>query len=200
MPGPSRIVPVMKESPEDHDVTELLQRWSSEGDRNSLDRLMPLISRELHRMARSFFHRERPNHTLQPTALVNEVYLRLVDRKKATWENRVHFLSFAARTMRRILVEYARKRKTAKRGAGAEAVTLVDALVSEKQPGVDVLALDAALSRLAKIDARQSRLVELRFFAGLTIREIASVEEIGTATVNRDIAMARAWLRRELES
>ena len=189
----------MSDPPEDHDVTDLLRRWSSDGDRESLDRLMPLISRELHRIARSFFQRERPNHTLQPTALVNEVYLRLVDRKKATWENRVHFLSFAARTMRRILVEYARKRKTAKRGAGAEPVTLDDALASEEQRGVDLLALDEALSRLGEIDPRQARLVELRFFAGLTVREIAAVEEIGTATVNRDIAMARAWLRRELE-
>jgi RNA polymerase sigma factor (TIGR02999 family) len=189
----------MNEPSPKHDVTELLRKWSLEGDRGSLDQLMPLVSRELQRMARSFFEQERSNHTLQPTALVNEVYLRLVDRKKATWESRAHFLSFAARTMRRILVEHARKRKAAKRGGGANPVTLQDSSLWEGQRGVELLALDEALSRLAELDPRQARVVELRYFAGLNTEEIASVIEMGTATVTRDLAMARAWLRRELE-
>ena len=187
----------MPNGPLTDDVTELLRRWS-DGDQQSLDRLIPLISRELHRIARSFFDRERLDHTLQPTALVNEAYLRLIDRKKATWENRVHFLSFAARTMRRVLVEHARKRHAVKRGAGAEQVTLKDGSVLQEPREIDLLALDEALSQLAEIDDRQARIVELRYFAGLTVREIASVVEVGTATINRDLAMARAWLRREL--
>ena len=190
----------MKDDLEAHDVTAWLHRWSHEGDREALDHLMPLISQELHRIARKFFAQERPNHTLQPTALVNEAYLRLIDRRQASWENRVHFLSFAARTMRRILVEHSRKRRAQKRGAGAEEVTLEDSSLVEPPRSIDLEALDEALSRLAKIDERQARIVDLRYFAGLTIGEIASVVELGAATVNRDLAMARAWLRRELES
>lgn len=188
----------MTDGQKDQDVTALLQRWSDEGHRESFDQLMPLISRELHRIARSFLAKERKNHTLQPTALVNEAYLRLIDRKASSWESRIHFLSFAARTMRRILVEHARRRGTAKRGAGAQRVSLEDSLVIATQREVDLLALDDALSQLAEIDPRQAKIVELRYFAGLTIEELATAVGVGTATVNRDLAMARAWLRREL--
>jgi RNA polymerase sigma factor (TIGR02999 family) len=184
----------------DPDVTALLHQWSSKGDRHSLDLLMPVISRELHRIAQSFFAQERADHTLQPTALVNEVYLRLIDRRRATWQDRVHFLSFAARTMRRILVDHARKRFAAKRGAGIQLVPLVDSSAQAHQRSVDLLSLDEALSRLAELDPRQGQIVELRYFAGLTIPEIATVVDLGPATVNRDLAMARAWLRRELEA
>ncbi len=189
----------MGERSQGHDITALLQQWSRGGNRESLDLLIPLVSRELHRIARGFLGNERADHTLQPTALVNEVYMRLVDRRKATWQDRVHFLSFAARTMRRILVDHSRKQKAQKRGAGAQQVTLDESSAFELQRGVDYLALDEALSGLAEIDSRQARIIELRYFAGLTIEEIAAVVEVGTATVKRDLAMARAWLRRELE-
>ena len=188
----------MTEKPSDHDVTELLRRWSEGGDRDSLDRLIPLVSDELRRIAGSVFIQERSDHTLQPTALVNEAYMRLVDRKQATWESRIHFFSFAARTMRRILVDHARRHRAEKRGADAQRVPLEDASAVELQRGVDLLALDAALTHLSEMDARQGRIVELRYFAGLKIDEIATVMEIGQATVNRDLAMARAWLKQEL--
>lgn len=184
----------------DRDVTALLQQWSQEGDRQALDLLMPLVAQELHRMAQGFFRQERSDHTLQPTALVNEVYMRLVDRRKATWQDRVHFLSFAARTMRRVLVDHSRKQKAQKRGAGAQQVVLEDSAVVTVQRGIDFLALDEALLGLAEIDTRQARIVELHYFAGLTVDEIAAVVEVGTATVKRDLAMARAWLRRRMES
>ncbi len=150
-------------------------------------------------MALGFFRHERPDHTLQPTALVNEVYLRLVDRRRATWQDRVHFLSFAARTMRRVLVDHSRKHKALKRGAGAQQVALPEGAVVTWQREIDYLALDEALTSLAQLDARQARIVELHYFAGLTIEELATVIEIGTATVKRDLAMGRAWLRRALE-
>lgn len=186
-----------KELP-DHDVTDLLRRWSEGGDRESLDRLIPLVSDELRRIAGSVFVQERSDHTLQPTALVNEAYMRLIDRKQATWQSRIHFFSFAARTMRRILVDHARRHRAEKRGADAKRIPLEDASAIELQRGIDLLALDACLTRLSDLDSRQGRIVELRYFAGLKIEEIADVMEIGQATVNRDLLMARAWLKQEL--
>ena len=188
-----------RQDPADQDITQLLQDWGRTGDRQTLDRLIPLVTEELHRIASSFLGRERPDHTLQPTALVHEAYLRLIDRRRASWQDRVHFFSFAARTMRRILVEHARKHQAIKRGGGAHKVPL-DAMhrVTVREE-VDLIALDQALTALSELDPRQGRIVELRYFAGLTMQEIAGVVGVGTATVSRDLAMARAWLRCQLE-
>ncbi len=175
------------------DVTELLLQWNR-GNKEALDELMPLITGELGKLARLHLKKERPGHTLQPTALINEVYIRLVDRKRVSWHDRAHFFAFAARTMRRILVDYARARLTAKRGGGLETVTLDEAVGLTTEQEIDVIALDQSLEALAKIDERQSRLVELRFFAGLTVEETAAVLGVGTATVVRDWSTARAWL------
>ncbi len=179
------------------DVTQLLLQWS-QGDKDALDELMPLVTRELRQLASSYLHKERPGHTLQPTALVNEVYLRLVDRRRVSWQGRAQFFAFAASTMRRILVDHARAKLTAKRGSGLETITLDEAMGLTTEAEVDVIALDDALVGLAKLDARQSRLVELRFFAGLTVEETASVLGVGTATVVRDWSTAKAWLYAQL--
>jgi RNA polymerase sigma-70 factor, ECF subfamily len=178
------------------DVTTLLRAWRL-GDRGAVDRLAPLVYDELRRRARRHARGERPNHTLQPTALVHEVYLRLVRLDRIEWQDRFHFFAIAAREMRRILVDSARARRYLKRGGGAVPVTFDDALaVSER--GVDLLALDDALSLLARQDARKARVVELRFFAGLTGQEIAATLDVSTDTVTRDWQMAKLWLRREL--
>ena len=179
------------------DVTELLLQWS-EGNKGALDELMPLVTRELRDLARSYLLKERSGHTLQPTALVNEVYLRLVDRRRVSWQGRAQFFGFAARTMRRILVDHARARRRAKRGSGMEPVTLDETIGLTTGKEIDVLALDEALRDLAKLDERQSRLVELRFFAGLTVEETAQVLGVGTATVVRDWSTAKAWLYAQL--
>jgi RNA polymerase sigma-70 factor, ECF subfamily len=185
--------------PTPEDITQLLQDWGQSGDRQALDRLIPLVTDELHRIARSFLGRERADHTLQPTALVHEAYLRLIDRRRASWQDRVHFFSFAARTMRRILVEHARRHQAAKRGGGAHKVPLDEAHRLAVHQPVDLLALDEAITTLSGFDPRQGRIVELRYFAGLTVQEIAEVVQVGTATVSRDLAMARAWLRGQLQ-
>ena len=179
------------------DVTQLLLEWN-DGHKQALDQLMPIVTEELRKLARSYLQDERDSHTLQPTALVNELYLRLVDRRRVTWQSRSHFFGFAATTMRRILVDHARAHRTAKRGGGVKTVTLDEALGLPDQPEIDLVALDDALHDLAKLDPRQSRLVELRFFAGLNIEEAAEVLGIGHATVSRDWTTAKAWLRREL--
>ncbi len=179
------------------DVTELLLQWS-QGNREALDELMPLVTGQLRELARSHLRGERLGHTLQPTALVNEVYLRLVDRRRVSWQSRAQFFGFAASTMRRILVDYARARRTAKRGAGVEPITLDETVGLTTGKGIDVIALDEALKSLAQLDERQSRLVELRFFAGLTVEETAEVLGIGTATVVRDWSTAKAWLYAQL--
>ena len=182
-------------------VTRLLRR-SAAGDRAALDELLPLVYDELHALARRHIAREAEGHTLQPTALVNEAYLRLVDQRKAGWRSRSHFLGLAARAMRRILVDHARRRRAAKRGGGAHRISLDEAVELEPRewpaPGVDLIALDAALEGLARLDERQGRIVELRFFGGLSVRETAGVLGISPATVKRDWSMARAWLYREL--
>jgi RNA polymerase sigma factor (TIGR02999 family) len=177
------------------EVTRLLLAWR-EGEAAAGDALMEAVYAELRRMARGYLSRERSDHTLPPTALVHEAYLRLVDQRHVRWQNRAHFFAIAARVMRRILVDHARARASIKRGGG-EPVRLVEDGRLEPLP-IDILALDAALDRLAAIDSRQSQLVELRFFGGLTVEEAATVLSVAAVTVKRDWAMARAWLYREL--
>ena len=179
------------------DVTELLVRWNC-GDRQALEDMLPLVYVELRRLAAGYLKRERADHSLQATALVHEAYLRLVDQRKTNWQNRAHFFGVAAQLMRRILVDYARTQRRAKRGGGADKLALSQADLVAKEASVDLIALDDALTRLAAIDAQKSQIVELRFFSGLTIEETAAVLGISHATVERDWSMARAWLRREM--
>jgi RNA polymerase sigma-70 factor, ECF subfamily len=179
-------------------VTQLLERWNG-GDRRALDELMPLVERELRRLAGSYLRRERAGHTLQPTALVNEAYLRLVDQRSARWQNRAQFFGVAASMMRRILVDHARARDAEKRGGPQYAVTLSEADRVSERPEVDLIAVHEALEELARLDPQQARVVELKFFGGLTIEETAEAMGVGHATVERDWKMARAWLRKKLD-
>ncbi len=179
------------------EVSQLLQHWR-EGDSAALDILLPLVYKELRRLARFQLRQERPNHTLQSAALVNEAYLRLVGLKAPKWESRTHFFSIAAQLMRQILVDYARRHRAAKRGADVQKVSVSDAAATARSTDLDVLALDDALRTLAEIDPRQSRVVELRYFAGLSLEEIAKALDVGPATVQRDWTAARAWLYREI--
>jgi RNA polymerase sigma factor (TIGR02999 family) len=182
---------------DDHDVTALLLAWS-DGDEAARNRLIDVVYDELRYVARRYLRRERDNHSLAPTALVHETYLKLVDQRRVRWQNRAHFFGIAARLMRRILVDHARARAATKRGA--DRIVVLDRLeIGAAPPDVDVLALDAALDKLAAADERQSRLVELRFFAGLTVEETAATLGIAPITVKRDWAHARAWLFRELQ-
>jgi len=178
-------------------VTLLLREWR-DGDRKALDALLPLVYKELRRLAHFQLRNERPDHTLQSAALVHEAYLRLAGQAPPQWESRTHFFAIAGQLMRQILVDYARRRRAGKRGAGACKVSLSDAGVMAQKRDIDVVALDDALEALAKIDARQSRVVELRFFAGLSLNEISEALEIAPATVQRDWTAARAWLHREM--
>jgi RNA polymerase sigma factor (TIGR02999 family) len=172
--------------------------WSN-GDRSALEALMPLVYDELHRLASRYLSRERPGHTLQSTALVHEAYLRLIDQREVRWQNRSHFFGVAAQMIRRILVDHARSHQAAKRGAGAVKLSLDEAVAAAGQGrDVDLVALDDALNRLAQFDLQQGRIVELRFFAGLSIEETAEVLHISPATVKRDWVMAKAWLFREM--
>jgi RNA polymerase sigma factor (TIGR02999 family) len=179
----------------ERDITALLKDWSG-GDRAALERLIPAVYEELRRLAASRLRSERPDHTLQPTALVHEAFLRLADQRSVDWANRSHFFSIAARIMRRILVDHARKRRAAKRDAAALRLTVSDEAPSERAP--ELLALDSALTSLEKLDPQQARVVELRFFGGLTVEETAEAAGISTATVKREWRTARAWLRREI--
>jgi len=181
-----------------HDVTQLLARWTS-GDPQVLDTLFSVVYNELRRLARSYLQRERSDHTLQSTALVHEAYLRLVDQN-VSWQNRAHFFGIAAQMMRRVLVDHARSRNAAKRGDGVCRVTLDEDLVGANQRDVDVIALDQALTDLAAFDPQQSRIVELRFFAGLSIEDTAEALKISPATVKREWAMAKAWIHREMHA
>lgn len=185
------------DTPPVRQVTDLLLRWNN-GHKEALDDLMPLVSGELRRLAQAYLRDESRAQTLQPTALVNELYLRLIDRHRVSWENRAHFFGFAATTMRRILVDHARAIQSAKRGGGKKPVSMEAALGLAVPQDVDVLRLDEALKTLAELDPRQARLVELRFFVGLSIEETAEVLGIGRATVGRDWVTAKAWLHREL--
>ena len=180
------------------DVTPLLVAWGA-GDAAAGEQLLPAVYAELRRQAARAMRREGDEHTLQATALVHEAYLRLVDQKRVVWRNRSHFFGIAAQMMRRVLVDHARGRDAAKRGGGAQRITLGDADAVATDAGVDVLALHEALERLAALDADQARLVELRYFAGLSIEETADALEVSPATVKREWATARAWLRRELD-
>ena len=180
------------------DVTELLRAWG-DGDRSALDRLVPQVYAKLRQLARAQLRRERPGHTLQPTALVHESFLRLVNQDRIQWKNRAQFCAMAAQMMRRILVDHARQHRAAKRGGGDARVTFDEAMdVAERPPDVDVLSLDEVLERLAKLDARQSEVVVLRFFGGLSIDEVAVAMGRSPATVKRDWTTARLWLHREL--
>jgi RNA polymerase sigma-70 factor (ECF subfamily) len=180
-----------------HEVTVLLRAWR-EGDETALDALMPLVHDELRRIARRCLHGERANHSVQATALVNEAFLRLVDVQHLDWQNRTHFLAMSARLMRRVLVDLARTRRADKRGGGAIHVTFDDATIGGVAPEPDVIRLDDALQALAALDERKSRVVELRFFGGLTVDETAAALEVSSKTVLRDWEFARAWLQREL--
>lgn len=179
------------------EVTRLLLAWA-DGDGRARDALMPLVFDELRRLAAQQFAREQPGHLLQPTALVNEAYERLVDQRTVHWQNRAHFYGVAAIIMRRLLVDHAKAQRAAKRGGGQTLLPLNEALAAAGQREVDLLALDSALERLEAIEPRQQRIVDLRFFAGLSNREIAEVLGVSEATVGREWALARAWLRREL--
>jgi RNA polymerase sigma factor (TIGR02999 family) len=181
-----------------NEITRLLRDWR-DGDGKALDILLPRVYKELRRLARRQLRHERPDHTLQSAALVHETYLRLVGvSSPQPWESRAHFFAIAAQLMRQILVDYARRHRAAKRGGSACNLSLEDAMETPRRARVDIVALDDALHALARIDERQSRVVELRFFAGLSLNEISKVLEIAPATVQRDWTAARAWLHREI--
>lgn len=179
------------------DITQLLKEWS-DGDKLAPGRLMPLIYDELRRLASQKMSHERSNHTLQPTALVHEAYLRLVDQTSVNWRDRAHFLGIAANAMRQILIDHARAHSAAKRGGAAERLSLDDAVLEPEERAADLVALDDALSRLASIDKRKADIVEFRFFGGLSVDEIAEALDIHRATVLRDWKVAKAWLHNEL--
>lgn len=179
------------------DVTELLRAWG-DGDLEARDRVLGLVYQELRRRAAVHLRRERPGHSLQPTALVHEVYLRMVDQRRAVWQNRAQFLAVASRMMRRILVDRARRRKAGKRSGHWARMTMDDVLAAARPPDVDVLDLDRALAELAEFDERKSRIAELRFFGGLSVEETGEVLGISPATVARDWQAARAWLFKTL--
>ncbi|HXR99934.1 MAG TPA: sigma-70 family RNA polymerase sigma factor [Pyrinomonadaceae bacterium] len=178
-------------------ITRLLVRWN-EGDKNALERLTALIYPELHRLATNYIRKERPGHTLQPTALVNELYLKIFDQQRTSWRNRAHFLAVAAFLMRRILVDYARAYYTSKRNGNRICVSLTNMKDFGSQPDLDLMALNEALVKLQEVDPDQVRIVEFRFFAGLTIEETAEVMKISHATVEREWGTAKAFLKREL--
>jgi RNA polymerase sigma-70 factor (ECF subfamily) len=180
-----------------HEITQLLQAWRR-GDEGALDKLTPKVYRELHLAARRCMGQERDGHTLQTTALINELYLRLSDLKLIDWQNRAHFFALCARQMRRILTDQARARQSHKRGDGAQAVSLNEALVVSPQPTTDLVALDDALNQLAKLDQRKSQVVVMRFFGGLSVEETAEVLKVSPDTVARDWRLAKTWLMREL--
>jgi RNA polymerase sigma factor (TIGR02999 family) len=184
-------------APSRDEITRLLVAWQR-GDRPALEKLMPLVYDELHRQAVRFFSRERAGHTLQPTALVNEVYLRLVNQRETGWKNRAQFFGLAAQMMRRILVSHARARHAAKRGGMEQCITLQEGLAVGSRKDMNVLVLDEALKKLEAIDLEKSRMVELRFFTGLSVEETAQVMGMSSRTIKRQWRTARAWLRREI--
>jgi RNA polymerase sigma-70 factor, ECF subfamily len=179
------------------EITELLISWC-DGDQAALDRLMPLVESKLHELAHYYMRRENPGHLLQTTALVNEAFIKLIDQKRVRWQNRAHFFAISAQIMRRILLNYARDQKRAKRGGGAVMVSLSGAEPMPAERSAELIALDEALSRLALFDERKSRVVELRYFGGLSVEETAEVLQIAPITVMRDWNLAKAWLAREL--
>ena len=182
---------------ESQEVTRLLLAWN-DGDESALEKLVPLVYGELRRLAKRQMWGEHPDHTLQTTALINEAYIKLVDLRNVHWQNRAHFFALCARLMRRILVDFARSRHYAKRGGGAENISLDESLVVSPAHSTDLVAVDDALKALAKVDARKAQVVELRFFGGLTVEETAEVLKVSPETVQRDWKLAKAWLLREL--
>jgi len=184
-------------SPSQQQVTQLLGDWSG-GDEKALEKLIPLVQPELHRLAHHYMSRERPGHTLQTTALLDEAYLRLVDNAKRDWQNRTHFVAAAAQLMRRIMVDHAREREALKRGGGAVKVSLDEAALVTETRSQELLALDEALERLSAQDPRKSQIVELRYFGGLTVEETAALLKVSQRTVEREWNMAKAWLYRAL--
>jgi len=180
-------------------ITDLLQAWSA-GDRQALDRLLPLVDEELRRLARGYMSRERRDHTLQPTALINEAFIRLASAQNVRWQDRAHFFGICARLMRRVLVDYARARGFQKRGAEVEKLPLEQVSIAAPELPLDIVALDLALDALARKDERKCRVVELRFFAGLSVEETAEVLRVSADTVKRDWRIAKLWLLRQLEA
>jgi len=185
--------------PSNTDITGLLVDWGN-GDKSALERLLPLVERELHRLAHSYMRREDPDHTLQTTALINETYLRLVDQRKVEWQNRAHFFGIAAQIMRRILLNYARDQNRQKRGGKAIHVSLSEAMIMPAEKDRELIALNDALNRLEALDARKSKVVELRYFGGLSVEEAAEVLKVSPITVMRDWQFAKAWLAREMQN
>ena len=181
------------------EITGLLVDWSN-GDQAALDKLLPLVEQELHRLAHAYMRREKPDHTLQTTALVNEAYLKLIDQNKTHWQNRAHFFAIAAKIMRRILLNYARDQHRQKRGGKAVQVSLSAVSVLTMGRPEELIALDEALERLAEVDERKSQVIELKYFGGLETDEIAEVLKVSSITVLRDWRFARAWLLREIEN
>jgi RNA polymerase sigma factor (TIGR02999 family) len=188
-----------RSDPMKQNITEILRQWNN-GKQEAIDELMPLVYAELHRQAARYLRRERTDHTLQTTALINEAYLKLIDQRDVNWESRTHFFAIAAQAMRRILVDYAKTRNREKRGGAEENLPLEEALQiqAKEEKSVDLIALDEALSKLAEIDEQQARVVELRYFADLSLEETAEALHISRATAARDWSVAKAWLLREL--
>lgn len=183
--------------PSSGDVTQLLLSVQK-GDQDAIDRLAPLVYDEMRRLARLLFRKERPGHTLQPTVLVHEVFMSLVDQTRVNWQSRAHFMAIASRAMRRVLVDYSRAHQAEKRGGGGPKVPLEENLVYTEEKSPEILLLDHALDELAQLDPRQARIVELRFFGGLTGEEIAEATGVSTATVTRELRIAQAWLHRAM--
>ncbi len=179
------------------EITQLLLAWG-DGDKQALDRLMPFVYEELRRLAKNYMRNQRSDHTLQTTALVNEAYLRLIDSSQVRWQNRTHFFAISAQLMRRVLVDFARKKKAIKRGGEEQKITFDEALPVSSQKESELIALDEALNELAKMNERQSQIVEMRYFGGMNEKEIAEALNISARTVRRDWSVARAWLYREL--
>src|SRR6266550_4616972 len=192
-------IPSLMAIPSRKDVTDLLIDWSK-GDQEALNKLMPLVYDELHRLASRYLRHERPGHTLQTTALVHEAYLKLVDERNANWQNRVHFFAAAAQVMRHVLVDYARSSRASKRGGDYCRLSLDEARISSEEKDADLLALNDALNNLAAIDPQQSRVVELRVFGGLTVEETAEALGISPRTVKREWSMAKAWLHKQIRN
>jgi RNA polymerase sigma factor (TIGR02999 family) len=186
-------------APSQKQITQMLVDWGN-GDQAALEKLTPLVYEELHRLARLYMRRERPGHTLQTSALVNEAYIRLIDWKNIHFQNRAHFYGVSAQLMRRILVDFARSRNYAKRGGPTRDISLEEAMIVSQDKGVDLVELNDALDSLVVLNERQSRVVELRFFGGLQLEEIAEVLKVSVGTVRRDWSLARAWLHRELSA
>lgn len=180
------------------DVTELLRAWA-DGDQEALNKLIPLVYQELHRLASRYMRKENPNHTLQTSALVNEAYLKLVDQKKLRWQNRAHFFGVAAQLMRRILVDHARTRASLKRGAGAPKLSFDEAVIVSVDRAAEFLQLDTVLTSLSEFDPRKSRIVEMKIFCGLNMEEIAEIEKVSAGTIEREWRKAKLWLQREMQ-